>query len=72
MNTFTANRKAIVGLTVALFGAALLAFIIGTVAPDFAKTFSAEASEVVTGQTPAVSIMIEQSKGGVGVLANVP
>ena len=62
------NRKAFVGIATALMLSALAAFLIGAVAPDFADSFSANASEVVTGEKSAVSLVIENSESSVGVL----
>jgi hypothetical protein len=59
------NRKAAIGITFALMLSGGAAFTIGAVAPDFASSFSANASEVVTGEK---SLVIKTTESGVGVL----
>jgi hypothetical protein len=62
------NRKAVLGIALALMLSVVAAFIIGAVAPTFASSFSANASEVVKGEKSAVSLVIEKTESGVGVL----
>lgn len=69
MNALIArNRKAVIGIAAALMLSGGAAFTIGAVAPDFASGFSANASEIVTGEKSAVSLVIETTESGVGVL----
>lgn len=66
MNAFFAsNRKAFSGIALAVMLSGGAAFAIGAVAPDFASSFSANASEVVTGEK---SLVIKTTESGVGVL----
>lgn len=62
------NRKAVFGIATALMLSGAAAFTIGAVAPDFSDAFSANASEIVKGEKPAVSLVIKTSESGVGVL----
>jgi hypothetical protein len=62
------HRKAVFGIAATLMLSGGAAFTIGAVAPDFASSFSANASEIVTGEKSAVSLVIEKSESGVGVL----
>lgn len=62
------NRKAVFGIASALMLSGAAAFTIGAVAPDFSTSFSAHASEVVKGEKPAVSLVINSTESGVGVL----
>lgn len=64
------NRKAVLGIAGSLMLASTAAFTLGAVAPDFSAHFSANATEVVTGETPAVSLMIDSAESSFGVLAD--
>lgn len=66
------NRKAVSGIAASLMLAGAAAFTLGAVAPDFSSSFSANAAEVVTGEKTAVSLVIETSASGVGVLKDKP
>ena len=70
MNAVSRNRKAVVGIAASLLFSAVLAFVIGVVAPGFTNSFSAHASEVVTGQQSPVQLVINSTSSGVGVLSN--
>ena len=70
MNTLISrNRKAVAGIAATLMLSGAAAFTLGVVAPDFADHFSANASEVVTGEKPAVTLVIGTAESNLGVLA---
>jgi len=70
MNVFISqNRKALTGVASIFFLAGVLAFIAALANPAFVTAFSASASDVVTGQTSAVSVVVDSSSSEMGVFA---
>lgn len=64
------NRTAFIGVAFIFLFAALLAATLAVANPALVSSFSANASEVVTGQASAVSVIIESSETSVGVFAD--
>jgi hypothetical protein len=64
------NRTALAGMAIIFLCAAILAVTLAVANPAFVSYFSANASEVVTGQTSAVSVIIASSETSVGVFAD--
>lgn len=67
-NAISRNRKAVLGIAASMLLAGGAAFTIGTVAPNFADSFAASASDVATGEKSAVTLVVEKAESGVGVL----
>ena len=63
------NRTAITGVAAIFLFAAIIAAVIAVANPTFVSSFSANAAEVVTGQTSAVSVIVESNETAVGVFA---
>jgi hypothetical protein len=71
MATFVSkNRRAVTGIAAISLAAGVLAGSLALTNPNVVAGFSANAAEVVTGQTPAVSVMVNSSESSAGVFAD--
>jgi hypothetical protein len=65
MRVFAAkNRTAITGIAATFLAAGLIAGVTAVANPGLVNAFSAHADEVVTGQTPAVTLVLNETQHG--------
>lgn len=71
MSIFIAkNRTAVTAIAAMFLAAGVVAAVMAIANPTFVASFSANAADVVTGQTPAVSLVVESAETKVGVFNN--
>ncbi len=63
----TANRKAVTGIAAVFLASGILAGVVGTVAPQFSQSYAANAAEVITGETPAIAVIVDSATTSTGV-----
>jgi hypothetical protein len=64
-----ANRKALAGIAFIFLFAGIVAGLAAVSNPDLLASFSASATPIVTGQTPAISVVSDHQETKLGVFS---